>query len=194
MKEDGGESAVEVGPLAEGSEAVPGRPSRPGGADRGPASDDSSDPEEPSGNWISRFGSRNHPATQARKARLQKARAGQVPSEDTVASYTAARAFLYGEWFGACVAVASFTLLYMFGFGAPDVPARVSLPVCLGMLALGAFVFMRNRSYYERLGFAWAKRWHNTALVVAGAAGIFWLLFGMLVLLAGLDVAIAPPK
>jgi hypothetical protein len=112
--------------------------------------------------------------------------------EDTVAAYSAARAFLLGEWFGASVAVSSFTLLYLFAF----VPRATSVPVdliaCLALLVLGAVVYLRSRTYYLRVGFDYAPRWHIAALVVAGAAGIFWLLFAFLATLASFGVPVLP--
>jgi vacuolar-type H+-ATPase subunit I/STV1 len=126
--------------------------------------------------------------------RLQRSRAAQSVPEETVAAYTAARAFLMGEWFGASLSVASITLLYAFAGAAPEVPASWAIGSSLALLALGAFAYLRNRAYYERLGFPWARRWHNAALVVAGTGAIFWLLFGLLVLLAsrGFEVIPAP--
>ena len=112
--------------------------------------------------------------------------------EDTLANYTAARAFLYGEWFGASVCVASVTLLYVFAFARPDVPAWTAIAVCLCMLAVGGFAFLRNRAYYERLGFPWANRWHQAAFVVAGSGGFFWLLFAFLSFLAWRGIAVGP--
>ncbi len=124
---------------------------------------------------------------------MQRSREGQAVSEETRANYTAVRAFLFGEWFGACLAVASFTLLYLFGFAAPQVPTSTVMAACLGLLVVGAFIYLRNRGYYERLGFPWAKRWHIGALVVAGSAAIFWLMFGLLTLLAALGIDVGPP-
>lgn len=131
------------------------------------------------------LGSRDRPP------RMQKSRQGMSVSEETVAAYTAARAFLMGEWFGATLMVASFTLLYLFAFVAQrSPPLPVVLGVCLAMFLGGAFIFWRNHEYYVRLGFHWAKRWDTTAIVVAGAGAIFWLLFGLLALLSafGVDV------
>jgi hypothetical protein len=114
----------------------------------------------------------------------------QVPGE-TVAAYSAARAFLLGEWFGASLAVASFTLLYLFTF-AGTARTGVGLAACLGLLALGAWAYLRSRAYYRRVGFDYAPRWHAAALVVAGAAGIFWLLFALLAALTWLGVPVLP--
>lgn len=124
---------------------------------------------------------------------MQKSRAGQPVTDEMRANYTAVRAFLYGEWFGACLAVASFTLLYLFAFATPGVPSSWTLAACLGLLAVGAFIYLRNRAYYERLGFPWAKRWHIAALVVAGSAAIFWLLFGLLTILAAMGIDVGAP-
>ena len=116
----------------------------------------------------------------------------QVPDE-TVASYGAARAFLLGEWFGASLAVASFTLLYLFTF-AGVVRGGFVLTTCLALLALGAWSYLRSRAYYLRVGFDYAPRWHVAALVVAGAAGIFWLLFAFLAALTWLGVPVLPTE
>ena len=115
----------------------------------------------------------------------------QVP-DDTVAAYAAARAFLLGEWFGASLAVASFTLLYLFTFAVPGIPVLVELGACLALLALGAVVYLRSRTYYQRVGFDYAPRWHNTAVIVAGSAGIFWLMLAFLVVLTMFGVEVLP--
>ena len=122
----------------------------------------------------------------------QRSRAHQAVPEETVAAYTAARAFLLGEWFGASLGVASFTLLYLFTFARPDVAPRVAVATCLAMLAVAGFAFLRNRAYYERLGFRWAPRWHVAALVVAGSAAVFWLLFALLLVLSWRGVELMP--
>lgn len=123
-------------------------------------------------------------------ARRRSGGSSQVPAE-TVASYGAARAFLLGEWFGATLSVASFTLLYLFTFGGRG-DTRVAFAACLALLAVGAFAFLRSRAYYGRVGFDYAPRWHAAALVVAGAAGIFWLLFAFLAALAWSGVPVLP--
>ena len=112
--------------------------------------------------------------------------------EDTVAAYSAARAFLLGEWFGACLAVASFTLLYLFAFAGRGGGMGPGLVACLVLLLVGAAVYLRSRTYYLRIGFDYAPRWHLAALVVAGAAGLFWLLFAFLTVLASFGYPVAP--
>jgi|ERR1051326_4903077 hypothetical protein len=123
--------------------------------------------------------------------KLQKARAGMAVSEETVALYTAARGFLMAEWFGASLMVASFTLLYLLTFGS-QASVRVTLAVCATLLAGGGYVFWTNHRNYTRVGFLWAKRWDNAAIVLAGAGVVFWLLFLLLELLTFLGVAVAP--
>jgi hypothetical protein len=123
-------------------------------------------------------------------ARKRSGGSRQVPDE-TVASYGAARAFLLGEWFGAGLAVASFTLLYLFTFARVE-RTGVALVACLAMLAVGAWSYLRSRGYYQRVGFDYAPRWHAAALVVAGSAGIFWLLFAFLAALAWMGVPVLP--
>jgi hypothetical protein len=133
------------------------------------------------------FGSRNRPERRA----MQKARAGMAVSEETVAAYTAARGFLMAEWFGASLMVASFTLLYLLTFGSAAA-VGTTLWVCLAMLAAGAYVFWTNHRNYTRVGFLWAKRWDNGAIVVAGSGAVFWLLFAVLEALTLLGVAVGP--
>ena len=115
----------------------------------------------------------------------------QVP-DDTVASYAAARAFLLGEWFGASLMVASFTLLYLFTFAVRGVSLPLELGICLALLALGAVVYLRSRMYYQRVGFDYAPNWHGTAVIVAGSAGIFWLMLAFLVVLTMFGVEVLP--
>ncbi|MEA3137545.1 MAG: hypothetical protein QOC71_1826 [Thermoplasmata archaeon] len=112
--------------------------------------------------------------------------------DDTVAAYAAARAFLLGEWFGASLMVASFTLLYLFTFAGARVSVPVEVVVCVALLALGTFVYFRSKRYYERVGFDYAPRWHAAAVVVAGSAGIFWLLLVFLMVLTLFGVEVVP--
>lgn len=126
----------------------------------------------------------------ARRGRKRSGGTLQVPDE-TVASYGAARAFLLGEWFGASLAVASFTLLYLLTF-AGVARTGVGLAACIAMLVLGAWAYLRSRAYYQRVGFDYAPRWHAAALVVAGSAGIFWLLFAFLAALTWFGVPVLP--
>ncbi|MEA3142685.1 MAG: hypothetical protein QOG31_9 [Thermoplasmata archaeon] len=132
------------------------------------------------------FGSRNHP-----KAQMQKARAGMSVSPETVAAYTAARGFLMAEWLGASLMVASFTLLYLLTFGS-RASVRATLVACGLMFVAGTYVFWTNHRNYTRVGFLWAKRWDNGAIVTAGAGVVFWLLFAMLEALAFLGVSVLP--
>lgn len=114
---------------------------------------------------------------------------GTAPSDLDVATYSAARGFLAAEWLGASLMVASFTLLYLLAFGAHASPAA-TYAVCLALLGVGTAVFLRSRTYYARMGTNIAPRSHGVAAVVAGSAGIFWLLFLLLLALAWLGVAI----
>lgn len=120
-------------------------------------------------------------------SRGRKRSGGTAPSDDDVAAYAAARGFLLAEWFGAVLMVASFTLLYLLAFGAHASPA-VTYTVCAVLLGLGTAVYLRSRAYYQRIGADIAPRSHGIAAVVAGSAGIFWLLFLLLVGLAWLGV------
>jgi hypothetical protein len=132
-------------------------------------------------------GSSEGPATSETGRGGRKRSGGTAPSDDDVAAYAAARGFLLAEWFGAGLMVASFTLLYLLAFGAHASPA-LTYAVCAALLAVGALVFLRSRAYYARIGADIAPRSHGLAAVVAGSAGIFWLLFLLLVGLAWLGV------
>lgn len=140
--------------------------------------------------WLRDFGSRNHPKTLERKRSMQKARAGMTVSEETVAAYGAARAFLLGEWFGASLSAASIALAYMLT--AARTPGAVTLGTSLAVFAGGAYVFWKSRTYYRRLDFPWARRWDTAALVLAGSGAVFWLLFAVLEALAWMGVKILP--
>jgi len=67
---------------------------------------------------------------------------------------------------------------------------RTVVIVCLALLAVGTLVFLRSRAYYARIGSDVAPRSHGIAALVAGSAGIFWLLFALLLALAWLGVTI----
>ncbi|HLF17167.1 MAG TPA: hypothetical protein VI796_07040 [Candidatus Thermoplasmatota archaeon] len=121
----------------------------------------------------------------------QKSRLGQPVSEETVATYTAAQGFLVGEWVGALVMVASFTQLYVAVFGRAY-SGRTALVVGAALLALGGWMFWKSHAYYKRLDFPWRRRWDAVAVVVAGSAVIFWLLFLVLAVLVWRDYPILP--
>ena len=124
----------------------------------------------------------------------KRSRFGQAVPDETVAAYGAARAFLLGEWFGSALMVASYALAYLFAF-APGRPSIAwALAACLALLALGSLVYLRSRAYYGRVGFDYAPRWHRATIVVAGSAGIFWLLFLILAVLTWLGVPVLPTK
>lgn len=117
----------------------------------------------------------------------KRSRLAQPISDDEIAAYAAGRAFLAGEWFGATLMVASFTFLYILDFGTEATIATI-YAVCAACLGVGTLAFLRARTYYERLDSNVAPRLHVIAAVVAGSAGIFWLLFALLVTLAWLGV------
>ncbi len=121
----------------------------------------------------------------------QKSRAGQSVSDETLALYTAARAFLFGEWLGAVIMVASFTQLYLvsFVFGGS---VKLSIGLGLGALVLGAWMFWTNRSNYLGLDFPFKRRWEVVAVIFAGAGAVFWLLFGLLAVLVWNGVPVQP--
>jgi hypothetical protein len=108
---------------------------------------------------------------------------GTSPSDDDVARYAAARGFLIAEWFGAVLMVASFTFLYLLPFAA-GAGVGGTYTTCALLLTIGAAIFLRSRRYYQRIGADIAPRTHAIAAVVAGSAGIFWLLFVLLLSLA----------
>jgi hypothetical protein len=122
----------------------------------------------------------------------KRSRLGQTVPDETVLAYSAARAFLLGEWFGAAVLVASYTLLYLFALAPGRRSVLPGLIACLLLLALGAAIYLRSRTYYGRVAFDYAPKWHSAAIIVAGSAGVFWLLFAFLGVLTWFGVAILP--
>ncbi|MHB1261607.1 MAG: hypothetical protein ACYC2H_07805, partial [Thermoplasmatota archaeon] len=94
--------------------------------------------------------------------------------------------------FGASLMVVSFTLLYLFSFAGHGVSVPVEVSVCAAILALGTFVYFRSKRYYERVGFDYAPKWHAAAIVIAGSAGIFWLLLAFLLALTFFGVEVLP--
>jgi hypothetical protein len=120
---------------------------------------------------------------------MQKARAGMSVSEETVALYGAARAFLIGEWIGALLMLSSFTLLYLL-YAATAWSPKSILIATLGLMGVGTVAYLRSRAYYQRIAFPYAPRAHLGALLVAGSAVVFWLLFALLEILVGLGVEV----
>lgn len=108
-------------------------------------------------------------------------------TDSDVALYGAARGFLLGQWLGACLMVASFTLLYLLPLAA-GASTAVTYLTAAAFLAVGTFLFAASRSAYGRLDWDIAPRLRGVAAVVAGSAGIFWLLVLLLVALAWLGV------
>ncbi|MEK6976060.1 MAG: hypothetical protein AABY18_06930 [Candidatus Thermoplasmatota archaeon] len=107
---------------------------------------------------------------------------GTAPTDDEVAAFSAARGFLLAEWFGAVLMVASFTFLYLLPFAAGAGLAG-TYTTCALLLAIGSAIYLRSRRYYQRIGADIAPRMHAIAAFVAGSAGIFWLLFLLLIVL-----------
>lgn len=107
---------------------------------------------------------------------IQKSRAGQAVSDETIAKFRAAKGFLVLEWIGALMLVGSFTQLYVFGL-LPN--ARVLLVEIIGvvMAVLGTVLWASARNAYYAIDFPWKRRWEFFATVVAGAGFVFWLLF-----------------
>ncbi len=116
-------------------------------------------------------------------ADLQKARAGQSVSDETVAQYRAAKVFLTLEWFGAILLVLSFTQLYVFGL---QPGARVLLVEIVGavMAIIGTLLWISARNAYYAIDFPWKRRVEFFATVVAGAGFVFWGLFFLALFLA----------
>ena len=103
---------------------------------------------------------------------VQKSRAGQRPDDATLATYTAARAFLYAEWLGSVLMLASFTQLYAVGLGGGS--PRVAWLLGAALMLVGSWMFLANRQYYERLEWPWRRRWHVVAGLMAATAALFW--------------------
>lgn len=109
---------------------------------------------------------------------MQRSREAQPVSDDTLAKYTAARAFLAGEWAGALLMATSFLFLYAVGLSG-RLGVAWTFVWALAMLALGTFMYWRNRGYYQDLGFPMRPRWHAAALIVAGSGVVGWLLVAL---------------
>lgn len=131
------------------------------------------------------------PVSAPRVGRKRSRHASPVP-ERTVALYTAARAFLYAEWLGALLLVASFSLLYFLTFAAKW-SGPMTLLVSIGTGLVGAAIFWTARTSYRALEFPWAKRWEAVANLFAASAGIFWLLFLLLEILTVLRIPVGAP-
>lgn len=121
----------------------------------------------------------------------ERVRANAEATADLVATYTAAKAFLIGEWIGAVLCVVSFSQLY-FGVFSHTYSAKAALVVGLVLLGLGGLVFFRSRTYYRRIDFRWGRRWEMVAHVVAGSGAFFWALFGLLAALTAFGYSVLP--
>ncbi len=119
----------------------------------------------------------------------QKSREGQSVSDETVATYTAAKGFLIGEWFGAVLMVLSFTLLYALGL-RPDADVRTIEIAGFLLFVVGTWAYWKSRGYYLALDFPWKRRWEVAATVVAGTGVVFWLMFLVALFLAWRGVAV----
>ncbi len=127
-----------------------------------------------------------------KRAPMQKSRANQPVTDEQLATYRAARAFLQAEWFGAILMVVSFTQLYVFALGPYAVSTRAALIAGAIMLAIGAWIFWSSRTYYLRLDFPWARRWEVVATVFAATGVVFWGLFLLAACLVWRGVEILP--
>ncbi len=123
---------------------------------------------------------------------LQRSRAMQPVSDETLANYTAARAFMTGMWTGAILMVLSFTQLYIFLVFDLGVTGKTSVVGGFALLVLGSFMFWKSRTYYQRLDWPWKRRWANAAVVVAGSGLVFWFIFAIIMLLAWRGINILP--
>lgn len=111
------------------------------------------------------------------KKEQQKARAGMSVSDEDIAKYTAMRVFLTGQWLGAFLMVASFTQLYWFTFTNTGPGGTWTIIIGLAILALGVWVFWKNKRYSESLNYPIFPKLEFAAIVTAGAGLVFWLLF-----------------
>lgn len=116
----------------------------------------------------------------------------QSVDDETLAKYTAARAFLFAEWIGALMMVASFTVLYWLILARSELGGPGVLALSIALLILGTVLYWRNRTIYYSLDFPFRKRLEVVATVLAGSAGIFWLLFVILAVLVWRGVPILP--
>lgn len=107
---------------------------------------------------------------------MQKARAGQSVDDETLATYTAAKGFLFSGWIGALLMAYSFTHLYLFGL-RPGASIALAYVVAIVCMALGATIWWRSRTVYLALDFPWRRGWEIGSSLIAATAGAFWLLF-----------------
>ena len=121
----------------------------------------------------------------------ERVRANADATADLVATYTAAKAFLIGEWIGAALCVVSFWQLY-YGVFSHAYSPRTAVAAGLIILALGGLVFFRSRMYYRRIDFRWGRRWEMVAHFVAGSGAFFWFLFALVAVLTQLGVNVLP--
>ena len=124
------------------------------------------------------------------RAARKRSRLNMTVPDDTIAKYTMARGFLIGEWIGALLIVASFTLLYVLYAQGHD--ARFALTISLVTGIIGTIAFWRSRKIYRSLDFPYAPKWEAVANVTAASGAIFWMLFATLMILTYAGIQVLP--
>lgn len=132
------------------------------------------------------------PAPDGTSPPRKRSRHNQPVEDDVMAKYTAARAFLFAEWVGALMMVASFTLLYWLSFSGAAIGGPGTLALSILLMIFGGVLFWRNRTIYESLEFPFRKKWEIAAMLVAGSAVIFWLMFVVLLVAVWLGYPVLP--
>lgn len=130
------------------------------------------------------------PQNEAQGRGRKRSRLNMAVPDDTLAKYTLARGFLIGEWLGALLIVASFTLLYVLYAEGYDPAVVLGISLALGLV--GAAAFWRSRRVYRGLDFNYAPKWEVVANLVAASGAIFWLLFGILLALFAAGIPVLP--
>lgn len=124
----------------------------------------------------------------AADAVTETADAASIP-DDAMAAEVAARGFVASAWAGALVLTWSYGQLYWAVLsGIYSSEAAFTIGVLSAIL--GGVMFVRSRRVWQALGLGAGRKSMTVALVVAGAGGVFWLLFALLLVLfyAGVDI------
>ena len=115
----------------------------------------------------------------------------QEITSDDMARYLATRGFVWSAWVGAILLTISYTQLYwavLSGAYSGKYSLLLGVVVAIG----GGIIFRRSRALWSAIDPSVGRKAMTAALLVAGAGGVFWLLFLLFSLLTLAGVELLP--